>query len=126
MTYARFLPLAALLAFTACEVPSPEQRALLNAMLDRPAVDVVRQFGVPTRVYQADGHTFLAYISYDTNYYYTGGGWGWYGRWGGPGWGPGWGWGGPWWDGAYVSTCQTTFELFNDKVTAWTMRGDGC
>ncbi|NVN13809.1 hypothetical protein, partial [Nguyenibacter vanlangensis] len=97
MKYASLLPLAALLALTACEVPSPEQRRLLNSMVGRQEVDVIRTFGVPTRSYEAQGHTFLAYIDRETSYS-PGGGWGWgYGPgWGGPGWGGWGGWGGGW------------------------------
>ncbi|MBB2202655.1 hypothetical protein [Gluconacetobacter tumulisoli] len=143
MKYASILPLAALLALTACEVPSPQQKRLLNSMVGRDEVDVIRTFGVPTRSYQAEGHVFLAYIDNQTNYSpgtmgwgwgWGGGGWG--GGWGGPGWGGGWGgWGGPGWGGGwgggfpgsyYTSSCQTTFEIVTGKVAAWTMRGDGC
>ncbi|GAA4481113.1 hypothetical protein [Gluconacetobacter asukensis] len=142
MKYLSLLPLAALLALTACEVPSPEQRKLLNSMVGRGEVDVIRTFGVPTRSYEAQGHTFLAYIDSETNYSPGAGGWGWGwsggpgwgggwggwgGGWGGPGWGPGWGGG---WGGmggtVYTSTCQTTFEVIAGRVSGWTMRGDGC
>ncbi|ACI51276.1 conserved hypothetical protein [Gluconacetobacter diazotrophicus PA1 5] len=144
MKYISLLPLAALLALTACEVPSPEQRRLLNSMVGRGEVDVIRTFGVPTRSYEAQGHTFLAYIDNQTNYAPGGAGWGWGwgggpgwgGGWGGPGWGGWGGWGGGWggggwggggWGGTYyTSSCQTTFEIVAGRVSAWTMRGDGC
>ncbi|MCI2008269.1 MAG: hypothetical protein LKJ54_05950 [Acetobacter peroxydans] len=125
--------LLALLALSACEVPSKKERQLLNSMIGHPAADVVRNFGVPTQQFEADNHLFLAYISQQTDYTMPMGGWGWGGGWG-PGWGPGWGggWGGPGWgwgggvSTAYTYTCQTTFELVNGLVTGWTVRGDGC
>lgn len=139
MKWARLLPVAGVLALTACDVPSVEQKKLLNSMIGQSEVDVVRKFGVPTRAYQAQGHNFLAYIQNETSYSpgmsggwgwgWGGGPWGWGGGWGG---GP-WGWGGGGWGGGmgfppsyYQSTCQTTFELMNSKVIGWTMRGDGC
>jgi hypothetical protein len=132
MSVRRLLPLAVLaapmLSLAACETPSPAQRRLLDSMIGRTPVDVVRAFGVPTRVYTADGHSFLAYIDNQTGVIpgSPGPGWGW--GWGGYGWGGGWG--GGWGTGFpptyYNTTCQTTFEVANDRVTSWSMRGDGC
>ncbi|GAN92007.1 hypothetical protein Gbth_005_008 [Gluconobacter thailandicus F149-1 = NBRC 100600] len=136
MKKAKLLSVVALLALSACEVPTLQQRQVLDGMVGKSEVDVVRQFGVPSRSYQTEGHSFLAYIENETQYS-GGGGWGWGGGWGGPGWG-GWGggWGGPggWgggWGGGFPSTyynttCQTTFELVTGHVVGWTMRGDGC
>ncbi|GBQ66619.1 hypothetical protein AA103196_1452 [Ameyamaea chiangmaiensis NBRC 103196] len=145
MTLIRLVPLVALLALTACETPSPKQRRLLDSMVGQPEVSLIRQFGVPTRTFSANGHNFLAYVDNQTSYYSGGGsgwGWGWGGGgwgWGGPGWGGGWGgwgsgygmggpggWGGGWGGSTYSSSCQTTFEVIDGKVSAWTMRGDGC
>ena len=155
MSIRRSLPalllVAPLLSLAACESPTPAQRRALDAMVGRTPVDVVRSFGVPTRTYTADGHTFLAYVDNETGYIpgTPGPGWGW--GFGGLGWGGGYGggWGGGWGGGYgggfggggfgggyggyggfgssyYSSTCQTTFEVVNDKVSSWTMRGDGC
>lgn len=134
------LSVLVLLGLSACEVPTLQQRKVLDSMVGKSEVDVLRQFGVPTRNYDAQGHTFLAYIDNQTQYS-PGGGWGWDG-WGGGwgGWGGGWGgmggWGGGWggmggWGGGFPSTyyntsCQTTFELVSGHVVGWTMRGDGC
>ncbi|MDG6094760.1 hypothetical protein LOC54_06500 [Acetobacter sp. AN02] len=135
----RFYLMAGMLVLAGCQDgPSKEQQALMNSLIGKAEVDVVRAFGVPTRTFQASGHLFLAYI--DNQIYYSGGysgwgmGWGmggWGGGWGGPGWGwgggPGWGLGGggiP--PTAYNTTCQTTFELTDGKVTGWTVRGNGC
>jgi len=132
-----FLSFAALLTLSACDVPTVQQRKVLDSMIGKSDVDVLRTFGVPTRTYQASGHDFLAYIDNETNYSPGTGGWGW--GWGGGPWGGYGGWGGGWggyggWGGGfggfppsyYNTTCQTTFELTNSRVVGWTMRGDGC
>lgn len=72
MKVAPFLAIAALLGLSACEVPSLEQRKVLDSMVGKNEVDVVRQFGVPSRSFQTQGHSFLAYIQNATEY--TGGG----------------------------------------------------
>ena len=98
----------------------------------------MRNFGVPTRTYAADGHTFLAYVENESSYFPGsfgpgyggfgyggfGGGFGGFGGYGG-GFG-GFGYGGGFPPTYYSSSCQTTFEVASDKVTSWTMRGDGC
>lgn len=89
---------------------------MLDSMIGKQAVDVVRTFGVPTRQFKSGDHTFLAYVNQQTDYSTPMGGWG-YG---------GWGYGGGFPTTAYTYTCQTTFELVNGVVSAWTMRGDGC
>lgn len=121
MTYANRFLLIGLLALAACQVPSAEERRKLDSMIGRPTVDVIRTFGVPTRQFTTGDHTFLAYITQETDYTSMpmGGGWGygpgWGGGWGGyGGWGyGGWGYGG--WGGgmgtAYTYSCQTNFEL---------------
>ncbi len=129
-----FLSFAALLTLSACDVPTVQQRKVLDSMIGKTDVDVLRTFGVPTRTYQASGHDFLAYIDNETNYSPGSGGWGWGwggGPWGGyggyGGWGGGWGGGfGGFPPSYYNTTCQTTFELTNSRVVGWTMRGDGC
>ncbi|MFT8402894.1 MAG: hypothetical protein ABF654_03350, partial [Gluconobacter potus] len=89
------LSVLALLGLSACEVPTLQQRKVLDSMVGKSEVDVLRQFGVPTRNYDAQGHTFLAYIDNETQYS-PGGGWGW------DGWGGGMG-------TAYTYSCQTNF-----------------
>lgn len=126
----------ALVALTGCEVPALQQRKVLDSMVGKNEVDVVRAFGVPSRSFQAQGHTFLAYVRNSVEY--SGGGWsggagwgwggwgpGWGGGWGG-GWGPGWGWGTSLPSTAYNLNCQTSFELVNGRVVGWILRGDGC
>ncbi len=142
MSARRLVPLAALavplLALAACETPSPAQRRLLDSMIGHSQVDLVRAFGVPSRTYSADGHTFLAYIDNESSYSPgIGPGWGW--GWGGYGWGGGGGFGYGGFGGYggyggfggfpptyYNSVCATTFEITNDRVSSWALRGDGC
>ncbi|MBS1024484.1 hypothetical protein JK222_06000 [Gluconobacter cerinus] len=108
MKKAKLLSVVALLALSACEVPTLQQRKVLDSMVGKSEVDVIRQFGVPTKDYQAEGHSFLAYIDNQTQY--SGGG----------------GWGGGFPATYYNTSCQTTFELVSGHVVGWTMRGDGC
>ena len=128
---------APLLALAACQTPTPAQRRLLNSLIGRPPVEVVRTFGVPTRTYSTDGHNFLAYIEDESSYFpgsgfgYGGFGYGGYGGFGGFG-----GFGG--YDGFgfggfggfpasyYSASCQTLFEVVDDKVASWSLRGNGC
>lgn len=136
MRLLRFLPVIGVFALSACATPTLQQRKLLDSMIGKSDVDVVRAFGVPSRSFEAGGRVFLAYIDNQTDYTPGSGGWGW-GFGGGP-WAGGWGgpWsGGPWgggWGGMYVPptaynvSCQTTFELLKGRVVDWTMRGDGC
>ena len=72
MKKAKLLSVVALLALSACEVPTLQQRKVLDSMVGKSEVDVIRQFGVPTKDYQAEGHSFLAYIDNQTQY--SGGG----------------------------------------------------
>ncbi|MFT9424846.1 MAG: hypothetical protein ABF570_06910, partial [Acetobacter syzygii] len=60
MTYANKLLLVGLLALTACQVPSAQERRRLDSMIGRQTVDVIRTFGVPTRQFTTGNHTFLA------------------------------------------------------------------
>ncbi|MCQ8279043.1 hypothetical protein NFI95_11350 [Acetobacteraceae bacterium KSS8] len=125
-----------LLAVAGCAVPSAEQRRALDSMIGRSETDLLRTYGVPTRTFSTNGHTFLAYVQNETSFSPGTpgwGGWGWGGGWGGwgGGWGPGWGgWGGGWGGGFppsyYQSSCATTFEVNNGVVAGWTLRGDGC
>lgn len=110
-----------------CAVSPLQDPAKLNATIGVSSVALIQQFGVPSRSYQAQDHLFLAYIQSDTEY--TPGtpdwGWGWGGGYG-YGYGYGWGGGGGFPPSVYTTSCQTTFELVDDKVIGWKKRGDGC
>lgn len=81
MTYRKLFLLVSMLSLAACQVPSPKERRLLDSMIGKQAVDVVRTYGVPTREFQSGNHTFLSYISQQTDYTSMGG-WGYGGGWG--------------------------------------------
>lgn len=139
------VPLSALLALSACAVPSPAQRKMLDSMIGRSETDLVRALGVPSKTFTTEGHTFLAYVENDSSYS-PGGGFGW--GWGGGGWGWGGGgfggWGGGFGGGYggfgggfggygggfpptyFESSCATTFEINAGRVASWNVRGDGC
>lgn len=137
------LPLPALLLLASCEVPSPAQRRALDAMIGHSETDLLRTYGVPSRTITSNGHTFLAYVQNDSSYSpgTPGFGWGW-GGWGGPGYG-GFGFGGFGGYGGYggyggfggfggfpptyyEAYCTTTFEIVNNRVASWNLRGSGC
>ena len=127
MKSVRSLTLAALLAVSACAVPSPAQRKVLDSMIGRSETDLLRTFGVPSRTFNADGHVFLAYVQDESSYFPGSPGFGYggfgYGGFGGFGYGGGFGGFGP---SYYQSSCTTTFEVTGSKVAAWNVRGDGC
>lgn len=127
-----------LLAVTACAVPSPGQRKLLDSMIGRSETDLVRAFGVPSNSFTSQGHLFLAYVDNQSSFYSgTGFGWGGFGGYGGFGYG-GLGYGGFGYGGYggygfggfppsyYQSSCTTTFEVDGGRVASWNVRGDGC
>ena len=134
------LPVPALLALASCEVPNAAQRRALDALIGRSETDLLRTYGVPSRTITNNGHTFLAYVQNDSSYspgtpgfgyggfYGPGFGYGGFGYGGFGGFGPGFGYGGfggfpPTY---YQSYCTTTFEIVNDRVASWNLRGDGC
>ncbi|MBS0960845.1 hypothetical protein [Acetobacter thailandicus] len=121
MSYKKCLLLASILPLAACQVPSAKQRHVYNSLIGKSPVEIVQVLGVPTREFQVDGHTFYAYIDQQTDYNSIGGmGYGGMGY-GGPGWG-----GGSYSSTAYTYTCQTLFDVVNNVVTGWTLRGNGC
>jgi len=117
--------LAALMLLAGCATERAEQVATqLSTYVNRSEADLVRDLGVPTRTFEADGAKFLAYARTRRVVY---GGWnGWGGPWGGPwgGWGGWGGWAGP----AEVVdyTCEATFEVRGDRVQNVKVRGPGC
>lgn len=122
-----FVTGSVLLTLSGCVTPPLQQKKLLDSLVGKSSLDVVRTFGVPTTTYHTQAHDFMAYLITDTQYYPGSPDWGW-------GWGGGYGfggWGGPWGVGgippSYSTTsCQTMFELVQDRVISWRKRGDGC
>lgn len=98
---------------------------VLNALVGQPETTVVRQLGVPTRTFETAGRRFLAYEEqrsstiYNDGPFFAGGFGGFYN--GGFG-------------GVYGGlptqvvrrVCETTFEIANDRVVTWTLRGNAC
>ncbi|QDH14276.1 hypothetical protein E3E12_01335 [Formicincola oecophyllae] len=117
--------LALALLASACAAPALQNAQVLNSMVGQSELKLIETFGVPNSSYQVGGHTFLAYSATITDYTSDGPGWGW--GWGGGPWGywdgPGWG-----WSGGYATTysCSTTFDITNNIVISWKMRGNGC
>jgi len=110
-----------------------DYEAFVATFVNRTEAELVRELGVPNRTYEVEGSRFLAYSRSRVDVI-DGGyrpGWGAPG-WGGPGWGPGYGrrgWGGPgWYDPPVVreSSCETTFEVRDGRVIAWSVRGNAC
>jgi hypothetical protein len=118
--------LATVAALSGCAYPNPQHVAQLNGLVGKSETDLLRNYGVPNRTFESNGHKFLAY---DMNRIETiPGGFG-PGPWGpyGYGWG---GWGG-WrggWDGPEIiqRDCETTFELVSGAVKSYTLRGNAC
>ncbi len=129
--------LAVSVALAGCQVPSAAERARLDGLIGHPEVDLLRSYGVPTRSYTAQGHSFLAYESAYSTYDPGFGPWGGFGPYGGFGYG-GFGYGGFGYGGFGLGglgglpptydtfSCVTTFEIVNSRVSAWTLHGDGC
>ncbi|MDF7674053.1 hypothetical protein PT277_07480 [Acetobacteraceae bacterium ESL0709] len=117
-----------LMGLSGCATSPLQQKKLLDSLIGRSSLDVVRTFGVPSTTYHTQDHDFMAYLVTDTQYFPGSPDWGW--GWGGYGYG-GWGSPGPWGMGgippSYSTTsCQTMFELVQDHVISWSKRGDGC
>jgi hypothetical protein len=110
--------LLAVLTLAACADPAAVARhqARLNAHIGQSETELVRQLGVPSRSYDADGHRFLAYTATHLDIWP-----------GGPLFGFGrFGYGGGFPPQVVQWRCDTTFELVDGHVAAWTQRGNNC
>ena len=117
-----FAALIAVPLLAGCATPPPvDRQAEANKLVGQPEAEVVRQMGVPTRAFDADGYRFLAYLEHRVDVTP--------GR--GP-WAPFWGW---WGGGSYGPDvapavmnydCETTFEISGGKVQTFTLRGNAC
>jgi len=118
MRYISPLLLVALLAGCA---PGIDRRVALNALVGQPETEIVRLLGVPSRTFEAGGHTFLAYSerrvdSIPAGPFY-GGGFGYFGGYG--------------YFGGFPATviersCETTFEVVDGRAIGWSLRGNAC
>lgn len=117
------LILAGVLALSACAYPNPNPQlvAHLDSLKGKPEAALLQDMGVPTRSYDSSGHRFLAYdrTRYDTIPGTPG--FGYWGYW--HGWGGGW--------GAFPPEivrrdCEITFDLLNNTVQTYQLRGNDC
>ena len=101
--------------------PPPSPPPVAGQMIGQNEVDLVRQMGVPTRAFEADGHRFLAYLTRRVDITPGTGPWApFWGRWGGGSYGP---------DvppEVVDYTCETTFEISGGKVQSFQRRGNAC
>ncbi len=117
----RISPLLLAAALAGC-APAFDRPAFLATLVGQPETELVRRLGVPSRTYETGGHKFLAYSERRSEV--IGGG----PFFGGFGFGSGLGLG---YGAAFPSevieqTCETTFEVGNGRVLAWSLRGDAC
>lgn len=117
MRVARLVPLLALVV-AACADPAAIARhqARLNAHIGQTETDLVRELGVPTRSFEADGHRFLSYVATHLDIW-PGGPVYRFGRFG---------YGGGFPPQIVQWRCDTTFELMGGRVIAWKQRGNNC
>ncbi len=114
--------LIALLLLSACDPYALQRReAALAGYVGQSETDLVRAFGVPTRVYEAGGHRFLAYDQGSVDilpplYPWRPYGWG----------GFGYGYGGDFPPQVVQRVCETTFEVAAGRVIGFTLRGNAC
>lgn len=120
----RFVPPLALLLLAGCAAHAlAERRAYLTSLVGESEAALVRQMGVPTRTFETGGEKFLAYdtrhVDVVPGFYPP--------PWYGPGFGPWWGYPYAWSPPAVIArSCETTFEIKENKVASFSMRGDGC
>jgi len=111
---------APLLAGCAPPVPTPAPPAA-GQLVGQSEADLMRQMGVPTRAYDADGHRFLAYLNRRVDITPGTGPWApFWGYWGAGSYGP---------DVAPAVVdyaCETTFEITGGKVQSFQRRGNAC
>lgn len=108
------------LAVAGC-VTGPDRRLLLTSLVGQPEAEIVRQFGVPTRTYEAGGRKFIAYDERHTDLIPPApfiGGFGYFGY--------GYGTFGSFPARLIESGCETTFEVAGGRVVSWALRGNTC
>ena len=115
--------LAVVLGLSACSGRA-DRSAYLNTLIGQQETELLRQLGVPTRTFDTGGHRFLAYEEQHSSEIFGGGFGGglgsFYGR----------GFAGFGFAGYPVEVvtyrCETTFEIENQRVTSWALRGNDC
>ncbi len=118
---ALILILATVLLLASCSSAQQQRVALLNSLVGATETEVVRQLGVPSRTFEAEGHRFLAYREQRTSIagpLLWGGGW--------AGWNDGWSYAGAWPADVIERVCETTIEVVDGRMATWTLRGNAC
>ena len=106
--------LAASAVLCGCVNTVQQRELFLAQFVGQPEEQVLRQFGVPSRSYDAGGHRFLAYTEQSVDVVPGIGGYGY-----------GYGFGGlppqviQW-------VCETTFEIDSGRVVSFSLRGNAC
>ena len=112
------LLLPVLLAASCDPYALQRRQAADAALVGRSETDLVRTLGVPTRTATAGGHRFLAYDEVQTDI--------------GPPlypwrpWAFGSGYGGDFPAQVMQYVCETTFEIVDERVAGYTLRGNAC
>ena len=120
-----WLMLAAVLAGCA---PAFNRSAFLATLVGQPEAELVRRLGVPSRTYETGGRKFLAYSERRSDVIGGGpflGGFGYYGS-GFGYYGSGYGYYGGFPAEIVEERCETTFEVGDGRVLAWSLHGNAC
>ena len=114
------LSLLLMAAVTGC-APAFDRPAFLATLVGQPEAELVRRLGVPSRTYETGGRKFLAYSEQHSDV--IGGG----PFFGGPGYfGSGYGLYGGFPTEVVERSCETTFEVGDGRVLAWSLHGNAC
>ena len=116
----RVLPWLLAAVLSGCAPPF-DRPAFLATLVGQPEAELVRRLGVPSRTYETGGRKFLAYSEQRSDLI---GGGAFFG---------GFGYFGPGYDGyggfpseIIERSCETTFEVGDGRVLAWSLRGNAC
>lgn len=111
----RRIALPALLLITGCQTGASREQ-ILAQFVGATEQQLVQAMGVPNRTFTTGDARFLAFDERRDELIAPppGPGWGW------------WGWGGPWPVTVRERVCETTFEIVQGRVRAFTLRGNAC
>ena len=117
---------AALVAIAGCAYDPAVRTARLQPFIGQSVAVLVANLGVPSRTYETAGVQFLAYTEHRADYLPATPGYGYGGGYGGP-YGPN----VPYGFGGFPAqvveySCETTFQIVQDRVLSFTFRGNAC
>lgn len=99
---------------------APDRRVVLNALMGQPETEAIRQLGVPDRSFESGGRRFLAFVDRSAESFggggFVGGYASRYGGFTGIDAGP----------SVYERVCETTLEVAQGLVAAYSLRGNAC